>query len=137
MAHIERKLYGHPLAGLFWERQFEEVPFGLGREKSTDLGMFFCSSQTTIVLVGIRRGHQNHLKEADYCSHVKEIDEFCRSWRINFHFLTTCISDALNVNASRTKLVLTNKSKLFESRETPRRNCRIVTRYERSSEKVR
>ena len=22
---LERNLYGHPLAGLFWERQFEEV----------------------------------------------------------------------------------------------------------------
>ena len=30
---LERKLYGHPLAGLLWERQFEEGLMGLGREK--------------------------------------------------------------------------------------------------------
>ena len=29
----ERNLYGHPLAGLLWERQFEEVLLGLGWEK--------------------------------------------------------------------------------------------------------
>ena len=30
---LERNLYGHPLAGLLWERQFEEVLLGLGWEK--------------------------------------------------------------------------------------------------------
>ena len=27
---LERNLYGHPLAGLLWERQFEEVLLELG-----------------------------------------------------------------------------------------------------------
>ena len=35
---FERNLYGHPLAGLLWERQFEEVLLGLGWGKSTELG---------------------------------------------------------------------------------------------------
>ena len=46
---LERNLYGHPLAGLLWERQFEKVPYGwekipnwecffVHREK----GSFFC-----------------------------------------------------------------------------------------------
>ena len=30
---LERHLHGHPLAGLLWERQFEEVLLGLGRAK--------------------------------------------------------------------------------------------------------
>ena len=30
---LERNLYGHPLAGLVWERQFEEVLLELGWEK--------------------------------------------------------------------------------------------------------
>ena len=30
---LERNLYGHPLAVLFWERQFEEVLLELGWEK--------------------------------------------------------------------------------------------------------
>ena len=30
---LERNLYGHPLAGLLWERQFEEVLLEFGWEK--------------------------------------------------------------------------------------------------------
>ena len=30
---LERNLHGHPLAGLLWERQFEEVGVELGRKK--------------------------------------------------------------------------------------------------------
>ena len=30
---VERNLYGHPLAGLLWERHFEEVLLELGWEK--------------------------------------------------------------------------------------------------------
>ena len=30
---LERNLYGHPLAGLLWERQFEEILLKLGWEK--------------------------------------------------------------------------------------------------------
>ena len=29
--HLDRNLYGHPLAGLLWERQSEEVLLKLGR----------------------------------------------------------------------------------------------------------
>ena len=33
VVHLERNLYGHPLAGLLWERQVEEVLLKLGWEK--------------------------------------------------------------------------------------------------------
>ena len=52
---LERNLYGHPLAGLLWKRQFEEVLLELGWEKSAELGMSICSSEMRIMLVG-RRG---------------------------------------------------------------------------------
>ena len=45
---LERNLYGHPLAGLLWERQFEEVLLELGWEKTPELGMSVCSSKTRI-----------------------------------------------------------------------------------------
>ena len=38
---IERNLYGHPLAGLLWERQFEKVLLELGWEKVPNWGCFF------------------------------------------------------------------------------------------------
>ena len=34
---LERNLYGHPLVGLLWERQFEKIQWGLqGRLKPAD-----------------------------------------------------------------------------------------------------
>ena len=41
---LERNLYGHPLAGLLWERQFEKVLLKHGWEKISKLGMSLCSS---------------------------------------------------------------------------------------------
>ena len=37
---LERNLYGHPLAGLLWERQFEKNPIEIRLGKSSELGMF-------------------------------------------------------------------------------------------------
>ena len=36
---LERNLYGHPLAGLLWERQFEKILLKRGCEKVSKLGM--------------------------------------------------------------------------------------------------
>ena len=36
---LERNLYGHPLAGLSWERQFEKILLQHGWEKGFQLGM--------------------------------------------------------------------------------------------------
>ena len=50
---LERNLYGHPLAGLLWNRQLGEVLLGQ-RWESTKLGMSGCSPKTRIILIGIR-----------------------------------------------------------------------------------
>ena len=54
MVPLERHLYGHPLAGLLWERQFEEVLLELGWEEEANWGIFLCSSKTRINLIGTR-----------------------------------------------------------------------------------
>ena len=36
---LERNLYGHPLAGLLWERQFEKILLKYGWEKGFQLGV--------------------------------------------------------------------------------------------------
>ena len=51
---LERNSYGHPLAGLFWERQFEEVLPELGWEKVPNWECIACSSKTRIILFGTR-----------------------------------------------------------------------------------
>ena len=111
---LERYLYGHPLAGLLWERQFEGVLFGLGWGKSTELGMSVCAS-----------------KNKDSCRYSwmtsKWLDDSrmwlpCGRnwWNLSIlenrrHFLTMYIWDALNVNVGRTKIIVEYRE-MFESR---------------------
>ena len=54
VVHLERNLYGHPLAGLLWERQFEKAVMELRWKKSTKVGMLVPSQKTKIILIGIR-----------------------------------------------------------------------------------
>ena len=61
---FERNLYGRPLAGLLWERQFEEALLELGFGESTKLRMYVRSSKTWSIL-GIRGRHQNDWKKAE------------------------------------------------------------------------
>ena len=49
---VERNLYGHPLAGFLWERQFEEVLLELC-EKVPNCECLFVHRKTRIILIGI------------------------------------------------------------------------------------
>ena len=75
----DRKFYGHPFAGLLWERQFEEVLLEIRWEKSTELEMFVCSPKTRMVFVVVRGWSLNCWDEAEYGSCVEEIDWKCWS----------------------------------------------------------
>ena len=60
MVLVESKLYGHPLAGLFWEKQFEEAFLDLGKEKiQTWEWMYVRSSKTRIVSVSTKMAGKN------------------------------------------------------------------------------
>ena len=77
---LERHLYGHPLAGLLWERQFEEVLLGLGWEKVLNWEFLFV-----------------HRKQGLFLSvYVDDIKMAMKIW------------DALNVNVNRTKTLSIN-----------------------------
>ena len=52
VVHLERNVYGHPLAGLLWERQFEEVLLGLGWGGKYQIGNLFQTKR--IIFVGVR-----------------------------------------------------------------------------------
>ena len=47
---LERNLYGHPLAGLRWERQFEKILLKHGWE-SSKLGMHIRTPSRRVVLI--------------------------------------------------------------------------------------
>ena len=75
---LERNLHGHPVAGFLWERQFEEVLLGLGWEQSTKLGMTLCPSDKKGLFSSENVGDiKNGWKEAEYGSHVEEVDGTC------------------------------------------------------------
>ena len=48
---LERNLYGHPLAGLLWERQFEENPFEARLGEGFQLGMPVRTPSKRVVLI--------------------------------------------------------------------------------------
>ena len=47
---LERNLYGHPLAGLFWEKQFEKIIFQYGWEKVPNWECLFVHRQKELFL---------------------------------------------------------------------------------------
>ena len=48
---LERNLYGHPLAGVLWERQFEKVLLEHGWEKVSNWECLFVHRQKRIILI--------------------------------------------------------------------------------------
>ena len=50
VVRLERNLNGHPLAGLLWERQFEEVLLELGWEKVPNWEWLFLHRQQQFLL---------------------------------------------------------------------------------------
>ena len=47
---LERNLYGHPLAGLFWERQFEKILLRRGWEKVSNWECLFVHREKSLFL---------------------------------------------------------------------------------------
>ena len=43
-------------------------------EKSAELGLSFCSQETRNILVGVRGRHQNGWKDAEYGTHVLNVN---------------------------------------------------------------
>ena len=81
VVHLERNLYGHPLAWWQWERQFEEALLELGWEKVPNWEGYVRSLETSVISVRMCGWHQNGWKETEYGSHVEEIEEKCGYWR--------------------------------------------------------
>ena len=48
---LERNLYGHPLAGLLWERQFEQILLKHGWEKIPNWECLFVHREKRIILI--------------------------------------------------------------------------------------
>ena len=96
---LERNLYGHPLAVLLWDRQFEKKFYWIWDGKSTKLGM--CIMWMT----------SKWLEDSRICVPRGKMDGTGLTLENQHHFLPTCIWDALNVHANRTDILLKNTKK--------------------------
>ena len=63
---LDRNLYGHPLAGLLWERQFEKILLKNGWEKVSNLGMLIRTPRKRIILICVCGWHKIGWKETKY-----------------------------------------------------------------------
>ena len=77
MVIVERNLYGHPLAGLLWERQFEEALVELGWEKVPNWECMFYHRKQVLLLSENVDDIKMTGKKTEYGSHVEETDEKC------------------------------------------------------------
>ena len=48
---LERNLYGHPLAGLFWRKQFEKILLQHGLGEGFQLGMLVRTPSKRVILI--------------------------------------------------------------------------------------
>ena len=78
---LERNLHGHPLAGLLWERQFEEVLMELGWRKVPNWECLLVHRQQGLFLSVYVDDIKVCWKEAKSRSHVETIDEIRWSGR--------------------------------------------------------
>ena len=63
---LERNLYGHLLAGLLWERQFEKVLLKHGWEKIPNWECLFVHRENRIILICVCGRHKNWLERNRY-----------------------------------------------------------------------
>ena len=87
---LERNLYGHRLAGLLWERQFEKILLKYGWEKVSKLRMSLRSSWKRILLICVCGWHKIGWKEAKSWSDVESTQQRSRFGRTNI-FLGSCL----------------------------------------------
>ena len=75
---LERNLYGHPLAGLLWWRQFEKILLQHGWEKDSYWECLFLQREKRINHIRLRGWHKMGWKETKHCSDVESTQQ--RSW---------------------------------------------------------
>ena len=88
---FERNLYGHPLAGLLWEKQFEKIHLKHGWAKIPNWECLFVHCENRIILICVCGRHKiNWLEKTKSWSDVETTQQRCRFGRINI-FPWSCI----------------------------------------------
>ena len=72
---LERNLYGHPLAGLLRERQFEKVSLEHGWEKILKLGMFIYQPSKRTIPISVCGRYQTGRQDRKHRTDLENSDE--------------------------------------------------------------
>ena len=85
VVRLERNLYGHPSAGLLWDRQFEKALLEPGWEKVPIWECFFLTDKKGVFLSvfvdGFETGRQDRKHRTDFGnSFMKDVDLGERTW---------------------------------------------------------
>ena len=113
---LERNLYGLPLPGLPWERQFEEALLELGGEKVPNWECMFVHRKQGLFLsenVDIKNGWQK--KKAEFGSHVEKMMknvDFDEPTSFFDHVYLGCTQRECKPNET----IIEKYKKMFESR---------------------
>ena len=99
---VERNLYGHPLARLLWETQFEKVLLEHGWVKL--LGMFLFQPSKRIILIRVCGRYQTGRKDR---KHRIDLENSWKTliWENQHHFLTMKIWVALKENVKSARIL--------------------------------
>ena len=81
VVRLERNLYGHRLARLLWERQFEKVLLQHGREKVSNWECLFVHCEKGLFLSVYVDDFLTGWEEAEHLSNMENIDERRRRGR--------------------------------------------------------
>ena len=68
---LERNLYGHPLAGLLWGRQFEKILLQHGWEKVPNWECLFMHRQKRVILLCVCGRHKIGWKDTEHLSKME------------------------------------------------------------------
>ena len=113
---LERNPYGHPSAGLVWERRFEEVLLELGWEKVQNWECLFVRRKQGLFLSVYVDDTKNGWKVAECGSHVEEIDEKTLILTNQHHFLVTYILGCIQRECNPNETIIDECRQMFESR---------------------
>ena len=125
-------------------RKFIRTWMGQG----TNLGMYVCSSKTRVISVSFRGWHLNGWREAEYGSHVAEIDAKCWHWRTRI-ISWPCTFGMCSADANQMKHLLNSTRrcwithfcwgnwKFTRAGKTSRKNCSVVLWHGRTGSKMR
>ena len=80
---LKRNLYGHPLAGLLWERQFEKILLQQRLGEGFQLGMLNRTPSRRVILICVCGWHKIDWKETEHWSDVESTQQRSRFGRTN------------------------------------------------------